>query len=227
MNIEKVILLAMMGLVASGVFVTRRLPPPREYDPLRTSPEVTITKDFDLESVLDNTPFDQYYQTGRRNPFVPVEYTKPAKPDAALNPIKRITKDFRFPWQRPKETPKTDPKPKPKDTAPPRRDVPIAALPAKPESEAPPEQLDKKAQQESKTIPVYLIGFAKTYTDKDADRKALLANKSTGEIYTVKKGDAPSGLGLTITDVTPYSVIIFMQDGRRVEFLNDVLKEAN
>ena len=59
--------------------------------------------------------------------------------------------------------------------------------------------------------------------EKEEDRKAILANKKTGEIYTVKQGDEV--LTLKITGITPYSVLILMNDGRKVEFLRDILKE--
>jgi len=186
------------------------------YGKRSTTREVTITSDFKISNVLDNTPFGEYYSPVARNPFIPV---KERSTDTITDNGSRInTIDPSFNWPGTERQPVTI-----NETT--EVDVEITSLPNKhPDDEEPPTQINPVEQRKDKTIPVYLIGFAKASEETDKPRKAILANKKTGELYTLERGERL--LSMTIMGITPYSVIIKMDDGRKVEFLNDILKET-
>lgn len=207
-----------MLLLGAAVYIQNRdMYQAPEYSKRTTGREVVLTRDFEIENVLDNTPFGNYYSPVKRNPFIPVKPKVSNTIGDTESIIKKINPNFKWPWQETK--PKIEKKPEPV-----KGDVAVTNLPMKnPVDEKPPQKIDPTAQKKDKTIPVYLIGFAKESEGATKPRKAILANKKTGELYTLKTGE--NLLSMTIVEITPYSVIIKMDDGRKVEFLNDILKE--
>lgn len=187
-----------------------------KYGKRSTTRDVTLSSDFKIGNVLDNTPFREYYSPSSRNPFIPVQEQN--TDTITDNSAKVDTIDPSFHWPGTERIPDRT-----HGTA--EEDVEITSLPNKhPDDEEPPTPIDPAEQKKDETIPVYLIGFAKASEETQKPRKAILANKRTGELYTLKKGERL--LSMTIMGITPYSVIIKMDDGRKVEFLNDILKET-
>jgi hypothetical protein len=227
MNIEKLIMTVMLCFVSwSSVYIAVSQPKEKVFGNKHLVTELRRTDDFDLETVIDNKPFTGYYLGDKRNPFVPVEFTKPEDGSGAPTEVTSI--DPKFKWKFPKpdvkpEPPKPDPEPV---VTPPviDNDVPVVNIPGKPGPEEKPEEpVIKKAEELG--IPVALIGFVKT--EGAGPRKAILANRKSGEVFTVTEGEYISRLDMRIVTVTPFSIILKMKNGERVEFVNDILKEAH
>ena len=211
MHIEKAIFYLVIGFTVYICFMMAGLS--YKTDTVSESPVsqgIRITPDFDISAVLDNTPFTDYYSSGKRNPFIPYQDRKFADiPDNPDN-INTIDTTFTFPDDGSIS-----------DTV----DIPDADtidIPDKPGTDDDPEKVDTDIVKQDESIPVYLIGFVKTESKQDKNRKAILSHKTTGRVYTVQRGNIL--LGLSILKVTPYSVTMELGSGRKIEYCYDLLK---
>lgn len=211
MNIEKILFVTIL-LMGGAVYIQYREPyEPAEYKNCTTEREAEIKPDFRIRDVIDNTPFRQYYVSAARNPFVPVQDESHGNIADSRSDVDTVSSRFTFPWHDRRDDPG-------------KKDVQVAQLPDKNPPDEDIVKVDPAEQRKDNTIPVYLIGFAKTSEKNEMPRKAILAHKKTGQIYSLQVGE--ECLGMTVADITPYSVVIRMADGRRIEFLNDILKET-
>ncbi|MFH1707877.1 MAG: hypothetical protein ABIF71_08160 [Planctomycetota bacterium] len=201
MNLEKALSFAMLAFAAwTGAYLGLMPATPAAFGDLTVQGGVPLKADFNLGAVIDNTPFSVYYAPARRNPFVPFQPPAAGAPTA----VQPVSSQFDFPRPQPVSA------------------VPLIDLPAKPGTE-PAEKIDPAQARKDESLPVYLVGFARLGEGTDTDRKAILADKQSGAVYTAREGDVI--LGLIVARITPCSVIIVMPNGRRVEFLHDILKE--
>ncbi len=211
----------------TGVYVGTSQSEPKRFGRKQVKSAIDRTPDFSLETVIDNKPFNSYFAADRRNPFIPVVYKKPDVNSGNPTVVKTEDPDIKWPsWTFPK--PKPDPEPVTPD--PPKTpvytpgDVPVVNIPKKPDPDEKPEEPEVKPAEDT-GIPVELIGFAET--EGNEGRKAILANKKTGEVFTVTEGEHLAAFGMEIITITPFSIIMKMKNGEKVEFVNDILKEAH
>jgi hypothetical protein len=175
-----------------------------------TAYQIDQSSDFDLDTVFTNDPLNSFYNPEKRNPFIPHQDPKWVRPDSKPLIRKKISQLFK--WIKDIAKPIVahieNYAPKVRNDIPPKPDQSYV-------------KVDNRIVKKDKSIPVYLIGFAKTEPGKE--RKVLLFDKKTGTVYTVVRGN--SILDLTILDITPYSVLMELKNGKRIEYFKDILKE--
>lgn len=238
MNIERMLTYILLAFIIwSGTYIMVKQPEFPEYGDKTMQQGIDIVADFDLGSVLDNAPLEHYYDPVKRDPFIPFSHQKQLEVTGEPSDVEKIKKTLDFPWkftkEKPekeeslpekKEKPEEEEPPPEKKAKPPKEILTLSDIPDKPgEPDVIPEPVSTENVKKDESIPVYLVGFVKTSSEEEKERKAILSNKITGELYTVQEGD--SLLGMTISQITPFSIIIQLENGRRVEFLHDMLKE--
>jgi len=212
MNIEKILFWSVTAFVLyAGIFMAWDNETPSSPLKRHIAQSVCIEPDFDISSVIDNRPFDSFFSSDERNPFLPyIDESLTHIPDHQGD-IQDIDDTFVFPADDRDDT----------DDAPVYTDT--VNIPDKPDdTQDDIQKVDTDIVKKDETIPVYLIGFVKTESEQDRNRKVILSHKTTGRVYTAEKGNIL--LGLSILEVTPYSVKMELKNGRRIEYCNDILK---
>jgi hypothetical protein len=212
MNIEKTLFWSVTAFTLyAGIFMAWDKETPSSPLKRHIAQSVRIEPDFDISSIIDNKPFDSFYSSEERNPFLPyIDDSLTHIPDHKGD-IQDIDDTFVF---------STDDKHNPDDIS---VHTDTVDIPDKPDdSPDDMQKVDTDIVKRDESIPVYLIGFVKTESEQDRNRKVILSHKTTGRVYTAEKGNIL--LGLSILEVTPYSVKMELKNGRRIEYCNDILK---